>query len=81
MTENKFANLTDEEIYVLKRAMIESSYNFNNLAEYLSDKSFMECAQRLLNELCDEDVARTCDKFMSMSRIDFGKVGTFRDGE
>lgn len=59
---DKFANLTDIEVYVLKRAMIESAYNFHNLDVYSSDKDFMKCAQRLLNELCDEDGKRMLDK-------------------
>lgn len=62
--ENKFANLTDIEVYVLKRAMIEieSAATFHYLNVYNDDEEFRLCAQRLLNELCDEDGKRILDK-------------------
>lgn len=55
---NKFANLTNLEVYVLKRAMIESASVFHFLDVYNDDEEFKLCAQRLLNELCDEDGKR-----------------------
>lgn len=58
MKHNKFDNLTDLEVYVLKRALIEASYQFNKMDSYQYDKQFRLCADKLLNELGKTDTER-----------------------
>lgn len=56
MNENKFNLFTDDELYVLKRQAIESSFEIMMGERY--DKDFKKAHGKILNEITNEIVKR-----------------------
>lgn len=54
--KNKYALFSDNEIYILKRQAMESSYNIVMTGRYNEDE--INIHTTLLNELSDEDQKR-----------------------
>lgn len=54
--KNKYALFNDDEIYMLKRQAMESSYNIVMTGRYNEDE--IKIHTMLLNELSDEDKKR-----------------------
>ena len=56
MTNNRLKNFSDEEIYVIKRAMLDSSFSSAYLELY--SESHKETHKSLLQEFVNEDTIR-----------------------